>query len=45
MTLMDGRQADLQVASDPEEARWNYAFWIQNSLDVVCDEEAITGVG
>ncbi|WP_405875592.1 hypothetical protein OG264_03815 [Streptomyces xanthophaeus] len=27
----------LQGASDPQEARWNYAFWIQNELAVAGD--------
>ncbi|MDI5903540.1 hypothetical protein, partial [Streptomyces sp. 12257] len=26
-----------QSASDQEEARWNYAFWIQNQLTVIGD--------
>lgn len=26
------------IASSPEEARWNYAFWLQNELAHVCAE-------
>lgn len=25
-------------ASSGDEARWNYALWLQNELDVICDE-------
>jgi hypothetical protein len=27
-------------ASDAPEARWNYAFWLQNGLTVVCDDDS-----
>lgn len=30
-TILEGR------ASDPAEARWNYAFWLQNQLAVIGD--------
>jgi len=41
--LTVGYNTDTQVgrtlhnASDPAEARWNYAFWLQNELTVVGD--------
>jgi hypothetical protein len=27
-------------ANDEHEARWNYAFWLQNHLGVLCDDES-----
>lgn len=32
-------EADFTRASSDSEARWNFAFWLQNQLVVVCDEE------
>ncbi len=34
-----GESPHFPTASDSDEARWNYAFWLQNDLSVVCDEE------
>ena len=46
-TLMIGYNTESQVrrvlenaggrGPDPAEARWNYAYWLQNELGVVCD--------
>jgi hypothetical protein len=33
-----GQKAKWPIASDAAEARWNYAFWLQNALDVICDD-------
>lgn len=33
------QDAKWPIASDADEARWNYAFWLQNALDVICDDE------
>jgi hypothetical protein len=44
-TVSVGFNTDAQVAettddaSDPEEARWNFAFWLQNELGVLGDTE------
>ena len=32
-------EATASGASGPDEARWNYAFWLQNDLGVLGDEE------
>ena len=32
-----GQKPKWAIASDASEARWNYAFWLQNALAVVCD--------
>ncbi|WP_338682820.1 hypothetical protein QD712_13440 [Streptomyces acidiscabies] len=48
-TLTVGYSTEAQVrrssqdASDPAEARWNYAFWIQNQLAVVGDLTSAPG--
>lgn len=34
------RSPGFPIATDPDEARWNYAFWLQNELEVICDEES-----
>ncbi|MFE0654156.1 hypothetical protein ACFVZH_36990 [Streptomyces sp. NPDC059534] len=43
-------QRSIQDTSDQAEARWNYAFWIQNELTVVgdlawCRRTALAGSG
>lgn len=38
-TPAEGRKPKWPVASDAAEARWNYAFWLQNSLTVIGDED------
>jgi hypothetical protein len=35
-----GQKAKWPIASDAGEARWNYAFWLQNALAVICDRDA-----
>ncbi len=38
VTRADPEAADpVRAASSKSEARWNYAFWRQNELAVVCD--------
>jgi len=32
-----GQRAKWPIASDASEARWNYAFWLQDTLAVACD--------
>lgn len=39
-TPAPGQKARWPIASDAGEARWNYAFWLQNALTAVCDEES-----
>jgi len=39
-TPAPGQQAKWPIASDADEARWNYAFWLQNALAVLCDDES-----
>jgi hypothetical protein len=33
------RSGNGSVASSAAEARWNFAFWLQNSLAVICSED------
>lgn len=35
-----GQEPGWPIASDADEARWNYAFWLQNELAVICDTES-----
>jgi hypothetical protein len=37
-TPAPGQKPKWPIASDAAEARWNYAFWLQNSLTVIGDE-------
>lgn len=32
-------EGDFMRASSESEARWNYAYWLQNQLAVICDSE------
>ncbi len=34
-----GQRAGWPIASDAQEARWNYAFWLQNELAILCGGE------
>lgn len=36
-TPAPGQEPKWPIASNADEARWNYAFWLQNALAVVCD--------
>lgn len=38
-TPAPGQPARWPIASSAAEARWNFAFWLQNQLDVLCAEE------
>ncbi len=40
---IDGRKPGWPVASDPAEARWNFAFWLQNELAFVGEPETQGG--
>jgi hypothetical protein len=31
---------EVESASDEHEARWNYAFWLQNNLGVLCESDS-----
>jgi hypothetical protein len=43
-TPAPGRPSGFPIASSLSEAKWNYAFWLQNSLAVICGpEEDSTG--
>lgn len=37
-TPAPGQKAKWPIATDEREARWNYAFWLQNVLEVIFDE-------
>jgi hypothetical protein len=37
-TPAPGQKPKWPIASDDVEAKWNYAFWLQNSLAVIADE-------
>jgi hypothetical protein len=34
-----GQRPERPAASDPAEARWNFAFWLQNSVAVIGSED------
>lgn len=35
-----GQEPKWPIASDAAEARWNYAFWLQNELAMICNDAA-----
>ena len=41
-TLSQARDAQ-EDASDPEEAKWNFAFWLQNEIVMIGDEADTAG--
>jgi hypothetical protein len=38
-TPSPGQRAKWPIASNAGEARWNYAFWLQDALAVACDPD------
>lgn len=42
-TPVPAQAPDWSIASDAGEARWNYAFWLQNELAVVADSKQDPG--
>ena len=40
VTVGFNTEADVSESGGDEEARWNYAFWRQNQLAIICDSGA-----
>jgi len=40
VTVGFNTEADVAASGAGEESRWNYAFWSQNQLAIICDTDA-----